>query len=128
MTAATRATMGGLLVAAVGVLSINIFRAGEIGFSIVVAAVLLLAACAAWRLGVPGHALAGLVGPLLLALFGSYTIANITGADDGTAQYDETAALIIDGALALAGALTLYGAINYIVQRRRTGRRHAARV
>ncbi len=128
ITGPTRATIAGLLVAAVCVVSINFFRDDELGFSLVVTAVILAAAAAAWRFAVPGHVLAGLVGLLLFLLFGGYFIATIVSGMDGTAEYNETAALVIDGVLTVAAATTVYGAVSYLLQRRRSRQDHSTTV
>jgi hypothetical protein len=127
MTGPTRLTVASLLVAAVLVFVIPFMRDDEVGFGLVVGAVLLLAAAAAWRFGLPGHIFAGVVGLLLLLLFGFYTIANLTGVDEATVEYNQTVALVIDAVLAVAGAVALYGAIAYVLRNRRT-RHHSAGV
>jgi hypothetical protein len=116
-------TVAGLLVAAVLVFVIPFLRDDEVGFALVVVAVLLLAAAAAWRFGLPGHIFAGVVGLLLLLLFGFYTFANLTGVDEATVEYNQTVALVGDAVLAVAGAIAVYGSVAYVRQNRRAGRR-----
>jgi uncharacterized membrane protein YccC len=125
ITGPTRTTVAGLLVAAVFVFAIPFVRDGEVAFSLVVGALLLCAAAAAWRLALSGHILAGVVGLLILLLFGGFTIADLAGTGKATVEYNHTVGLVMDLVLAVAGAVTVYGAVSYI-RNRKAGRRPAA--
>ena len=109
----TTVAIAGLLLAALFVLAIIPVRGtDELGFSTVVAGILIGTAALVWRFGRAAHAWAALLGLLLALMFGSYTFAGIA---DGT----EPLILIGDLAITVGGVLTLYGAVAYHRSQRR---------